>query len=185
MAKSKYAHVIGKVPKEMPGGEPRFRDAVEARKRELVGVETALIGRVKPAALGLRYQAIRKQKELLSEQESALNVEQAALEELLQTVFEEEGLKSLQLEDGSTIAVSHEPQATVIDKEGLIAWAKENGYERMLTLYAQTVNSIAKEILAEGGEVAMGEAPDGTPILTVMGGTVKLTQRPKMSLRKS
>lgn len=177
----KYDGVIKKLPRQATGfgEEPKVREKVDARKRELVESETQLVGAVKPTAIAAKYVAARAQKDLIAEQESAVNVEIKALEELLHTTFEAEGLSELKLADGSSVSVGNEPSTSIIDKDALIAWAKANGYERMLTLYSATVGAVAKEILLEGGEVVVNENGD----MTVMGGSVRVTSRPKTTLR--
>lgn len=170
----KYDSVIKKLPREMPGGEPKFREKVEARKRE-IGAETVSL-----SGLAQSYKQLRSEKDKIGEEESALNVEIAAIEELMHTAFEAEGLTSVKLADGSSVSVSEEPSATIVDRDRLLEWIKANGYERLLTIYSQTVGSLAKEILLEGGE----QAVDADGNLTVMGGAVRVTSRRKTTLRR-
>ena len=176
----KYDGVIKKLPKAELSGEPGFREKVEARKRELVELEMKLIGSVKPVALATRYVAARREKDRIAKEESAANLEVVAIEELMHVAFESEGLTSVKLADGSSVSVNLEPTAQVVDQDKLISWAKANGYERMMTLYAQTVGATAKDLLLEGAEMAQSE--DGT--MTLMDGSVKVSSKMKTTLRK-
>ncbi len=180
----KYDKVIGKLKAEPLQSEPKFREKVDARKREIVEAETKLLGVVKPGALALRYASVEKQVDLNRESASELSVEELALEELLSTVFEEDGLTELKVSTpwGAVMAVgvSNEPTTAVVDQERLVAWLKENGYEKLLTIHANTAGSLAKDILLEGGETKVNDDGD----VTVMGGSMRLRQRRKVSLRK-
>lgn len=169
----KYDAVVGKLQRDAPGGEPRFREKVEARKQDIVELETKLLGVVKPGALALRYVTARRQKDLIAEQESEANVEIQACAELLQVALEAEGLSSLKLSDGTSVTIGQEPTASIIDKDKLLAWAKANGYERMLTLHSQTVAALAKELLLSGDALSVDE--DGN--MTVMDGSVRVASR--------
>lgn len=173
----KYDKVIGKLPKAGPEGEPKFREKVEQRKRELI--EAA--GVLKPAAVAQQYTRARAEKDEIAERASAVEVDVQALDELMHTIFEEEGLSSLKLADGSSVTVGREPNASVVDKAALVKWAKANGYEAMLSMAWQSVNAIAKSFLEEGGEIALDENGD----MTVMGGSVRVQSRPKTTLRRS
>lgn len=172
----KHDALVARLPKAGPEGEPKFRERVEAYKRGLTSE-----GPMKPAQIAAQYADARQRKDALAAQESTINVEIQALEELLHTTFEEEGLASLRLADGSSVSVSREPNAAILDKARLLAWAKANGYEGMLTMAWQSVNALAKEILSEGGDVALNDDGD----MTVMDGAVRVTSRPKTTLRRS
>ena len=176
----KYDGVIKKLPRDAPGGEPKFREKVEARKRELVELETKLSGALKPAAIAQKYAAARRESDRVAERETEVSLEVRALEELMQTVFEAEDLSSLKLGDGTSISVAPEPTATVLDHEKMITWIKANGYERMLTLYAATIGAIAKELLLQGDALTTDE--DGN--MTVMNGAVRIGSRMKTTMRK-
>jgi hypothetical protein len=70
--------------------------------------------------------------------------------------FEAATVESLKTTGGHRVGVSPSIASQVVDNDKLIAWAKANGYERKLTLYAPTVLAIVKERLTEGQTL-----PDG------------------------
>lgn len=123
----------------------------------------------KPAALAKEYRALRLDREALDAQLAALNARLTAVEQLLWDSYEQDGLSSVKLDDGSSVSVQPEPAAQVQDRDALRAWAVANGMERALTLPWQTVNAVTKQRLLDGDPL-----PDG----------VAATVRTKTVLRK-
>ena len=184
MAKHDYSSVMKKLKFEGPEGDESFRKKVDARKRELVELEVKLVGVAKPGALALKYASARRAKDAANERVSEANVEVQALEELVTQAFEQEGLTELKVQTpwGEVASVAVDPDITtaVIDRDKLVEWLKANGYERSLTVYANTAAAIAKEILRSGE----GQEVNADGDLVVMGGAVRVRARTKTTLRK-
>jgi hypothetical protein len=148
----KYAHVIKGLAKKSLSDDPTFQEVVEARKRELVGIAG------NATALAAAYVDARNAKERHAELEVPLNVEVAAVEQMLWQAYENANVSSIKSGD-RVVAVEQQPYAKVIDPGALRAWAIENGHEGNLSLPWQTVNALAK--LAILGE---GSMPDGIEV---------------------
>ena len=153
--------MMGGLPKAAPT-DPTFQDKVDRRKGELAGPW-------KPGALAVEYRAVRRAREELDARVSEINVEIAALEQLIWSSFEDEGISSVRLENGDSVSVQPEPVASVKDHDALRSWAIANGHERQLQLPWVTVNAVAKQRLLDGEP-----PPDG----------VELAVRNKTVLRK-
>lgn len=150
----KYSGVLKGLPSKALSDDPTFQDVVNARKDELKAAGVA----DKPAALAAAYRDARHAKEAHDAAAVPLNVEIAAVEQLLWASFEESDITSMKVGD-KTVAVEKVPYAKVIDPGALRAWAIANGHEGNLSLPWQTVNALAK--LALLGE---GSMPEGVEV---------------------
>lgn len=147
----KNAEIVKKLPRVVP--EPgAWRDEVVSQK-ETVTDRT-------PAALAAEYERLRDKRDLCDERYKRAmrktNARIEAIEELIPAAFEAATVESLKTTGGHRVGVSPSIASQVVDNDKLIAWAKANGYERKLTLYAPTVLAIVKERLTEGQTL-----PDG------------------------
>jgi hypothetical protein len=145
----KYAEACSKLDPVDRSGP--FQQKVEQAKANYSGRGAA--------DLATAYAAIRAEKDSLAEQDSALNVHLAAVEQLMWDAYDAAGLTSLKLQSGASVRVGVEPSTTVTDRAALVAWAKANGLEGLLTLYAQTVGGIVRERLLSGLPM-----PDGVEV---------------------
>lgn len=136
------------------GDDPSFQDVVNARKDEL----TADGMRGDATRLAAAFVAARKAKEVHDEAAGPINVEIAAVEQLVWEAFETAEVTAVTA-GGYTVSVEQQPYSKVIDPSALRAWAIANGHEGNLSLPWQTVNALAKlSLLGEGS------APEGVEI---------------------
>lgn len=146
----KYDALIPRLPKGQPedlnyqAKVQRFKDTVTDRST---------------LALATQYIKARTVIEDIKAELYMMNVELAALEQLLeesqQNGAELWGLygvkeNALRLPDGSTIRVQLEPYGQVQDKERFRLWCIYNGYERQMHIWPSTMNAIVKERLVQG-----------------------------------
>lgn len=157
----KYTDVLLKLPK--------FTDTENVRFQALVAAFKGTVTDRSAAALARAYHDARVKKDALEDQVSSLNVEIEALVQLLDQAYEEEGVQTIKLENGASVAAEPEPYAAVLDREALRAWTVAQGLERLLSLPWQTTNSMTKEALLAGRPL-----PDG----------VEAFSKPKFVLRK-
>lgn len=120
-----------------------FWDDVAKKKDELKGLSAPEFANA--------YESARDAKDVLDARHKAemrpVTVELAAIYDMLPEVFEAQKVDTLRTSGGHSISTSPDIQTSVVDAEKLIEWAKQNGYERKLTLPAPTVKSIALERL--------------------------------------
>lgn len=163
--RGKYAHVMaGLAPAPV---DQTYQDKVNAEKQK--------IGKRQPTEIARMYGVLRAQKEALAAQEGILNLQLAALTQLLIESHEhqEEGWgqygvasNALRLPDGDTVRIQGEPYGQVTDKEAFRRWCIANGYESQLQIWPSTMNAIVKERCLSGEAL-----PDGTeafPKITVV-----------------
>lgn len=94
---------------------------------------------------------VKSQLEFLEEHRKELS----AFVELMKNVkipeaFDREQIKTFTLQDGTRVTKTERTTCGVLDKARAVAWLQENGYEDVpqLTINAQTMGSVAKEILS-------------------------------------
>jgi hypothetical protein len=142
----KYAHVIPGLPREL-GTEPAYQTKVNAAKAV---IRSEPDFKLHASALAKRYLAIRREKDLMKEQLSEVDLRLTAVTQLLADQYEVEGTSSVKLEDDSSVSIVLEPHASVFDRDALRAWAIEQGLERSLALPPMTVIALTKERLLQG-----------------------------------
>jgi hypothetical protein len=145
----KYSSVVANLPRL--AGEPGFQAKVEEAK-------TQIFNRA-PGDLAALYLRLRDVKDEIAAKESQLNVDLAAVEQLMWSAFEDAGLTSVKLSDGSSIRVQQEPFVTVLDRAAVRQWAEGNGLGESLQVPWMTLNSATKERLLAGLP-----APDGVEV---------------------
>jgi hypothetical protein len=155
----KYDSVLPGLPKAPPK-DPTYQMKVDQVKADIVGRE--------PIALAEVYITLRRMKERVQADLSAINLRIAAYEQLLDESQESHadgwgkyGVKhnALRLPSGDTIRVQPEPYGQVKDKEAFRRWCIENGYEGQLQLWPTTMNAVVRERLVAGEPL-----PDGTEV---------------------
>ena len=142
----KYSKVAAQLPRADPK-DGKFQEQVNARKAELGKTEQAA------GPLAKLYAGLKADKVELEAQEKALNINLAAVEQLMWSAFESAGVESLGLEGGGSISVSPDISVSVNNRDKMREWAVANGLERELTLYASTVESIMKQRLLAGADI--------------------------------
>ena len=98
------------------------------------------------------YDYQKHSKELLEKELRAVNLSLDALTSILVDRWEDKGLQTVKLADGSSVGLLDEPYPQVTDKEKLNAWCEANGLKESLNLQWQTLKSVVKNRL-ENGEV--------------------------------
>jgi hypothetical protein len=149
----KYQEVAKRLPKAEPK-DGAFQERVNKAKDEYRGDRT-------PSTLATKYAALRREKDELAEKESALNLQIAAVEQLMWDAFETGEVESLSLVGGGSVSVSDDVTAAVEDRAGLMAWVKKQGLESLLTLPAPTLLAMTKERVLAGDVL-----PDGVRVGT-------------------
>jgi hypothetical protein len=148
---SKYAHL--KLPR-IVSTEPSKQTKVDYKINEFL----VNLG-IKPtsAILAAAYAEVRRRKNALKEQLSALEVEVEAIKQLLVEQFESEDMSSLKLGNGDAVRIQIEPYLVVEVPAKFRKWCVANGFEQSLQLPWSTANSMVKGLLLRGKP-----EPDGT-----------------------
>jgi len=147
----KWTEIAKTLPRRQEEESP-FRLKVNAHKESARRNGIAGVEPVKAA-----YRVARSKKEELEARVSELNAEILACEELLADDATATGRETpYYYEDGARVEVNPSVAFSVEDAEKLMAWVRTNKLERLLSLNAQTRDSIARQRL-ESGEAL----PDG------------------------
>jgi hypothetical protein len=109
-----------------------------------------------PGALAKAYREVRAEKAAHDEAGKAINRRVAALEALLYNAYEEAGITSMKLDDGSSVGVYADPYVVTINRDAVREWAVANGHERDLNIHSQTLASIVKERALAGETLPEG-----------------------------
>lgn len=145
----KYDHIVDKLP-TLPGEEPSYQLKVDARKKQIVNEANQAGAVISSSMLAERYTAARLEKDSLDQDLYDLNVEIAAVSQMLVDQYEIDGISSLKLNTGERVAIQYEPYAVIEDREAFWNWCRANGYEREMQLHWKTMNGITKERLLQG-----------------------------------
>jgi hypothetical protein len=143
--RGKYSHLIGSLP-VLLNSDANQQERVDALKK-LFRVDPELSDTASYARL---YEDARQRKQAAEALLKSIEDEIEAVTQLLADRFDNEGLGSIKLENGTNISIWHEPYAQVEDKERFRQWCLRNGLERSLALPWQTMNSLTKERLLLG-----------------------------------
>jgi hypothetical protein len=167
--KGKWAHLVGTLPK-LVQEEPSRQEQIEFLKGEIITECREEQGGLLPTAAYLvdKYLSVRGAREDLEQQVKDLELEEAALKQMLEAQYEAEGVSNIKLRDGSSLGMHPEPHAVVVDKDKNREWATKNGLERHLALPWSTVNKELKEALERGEN-----PPDGVEAFMI----TKFTRR--------
>jgi hypothetical protein len=152
---------LEKLPVEMREGGQVYQDKINQVKASIATRE--------PSELAKEWKAIRAKEDDIETQAKAARLLRRALEQLIETAFEDHGLEMLKLAEGGSVTYRPEPKAVVIDKEAYHEWCVEKGLTPLMNLPWQTTNSDAKQALLDGQPL-----PPGVSVYTV----------PKFTLRK-
>jgi hypothetical protein len=142
----KYDHIIDNLP-TWQNEEPSYQAKIDAKKRE---VYTEIGEALSSSALANLYKQAREEKEIAEKVLYDVNLELAAISQMLIDRYEIDGITKTTLDTGESVAIQYEPYAVVEDKEAIWNWCKANGYEREMHLSWQTLNAITKDRLLQG-----------------------------------
>lgn len=142
------------IVKDLPAlqEERSYQETVNARKREIV--EEMI--EVTPHSLATRFKVERERKSGVEDELSAVNLDIAALEQLIRDAYAQAGITSLKLTTGGTVSTQPEPYSSVKDRDQLYDWCIEQKLQRSMALPWQTLNSIVKERLQNGDALPPG-----------------------------
>lgn len=142
----KYSALAKKLPQKpesIPEWLQEHLDAIPEDKRT-------------PGDLLQLYKAARVVKDDLAKKEKDNNKHILALEVLIRRTFKAAGLEDMKAKGGGRISIHPDVRTSVTDRDAVRAWAKENGHERDLNINAKTLDSLAKSLLLETGELIPG-----------------------------
>lgn len=157
----KYDKVLKSLPR-LPIEQTDYQEKVDLAKEEYQSLNIT--------ELAEKYISVRRQLDLLKDQEKAINVKVEALNQLGTAAFEATGAASIKLEDGASVSLQFEPYPGVGDREKFRLWCLNEGMERSMHLHNQTMKGLINERLLGGLE-----PPPGVKVFT----KVKLTARGK------
>ena len=89
-------------------------------------------------------------KEGIEDLLSECNLRITAVEQMLVDAYETEGVTSLKLEEGGSLAVQVEPYAQVQDRDVYRRWCVEQGLENLMTVPWATTSKLTKDRLLNG-----------------------------------
>lgn len=106
------------------------------------------------------YRQVRQRKTVHEAAETDINVDQVAFESLISETFVAENRdKPYYFSDGGRIEVSDQISVRAADQDAVVTWAKENGYERMLSMNPKRLEGLTKAALEAGQSI-----PDGVVV---------------------
>lgn len=155
----KYSKIIDKLA-PAPPENPAYQERVQKRKDAIRAGQTHT-----PESLAKLYAEQRRNKAALETAESLVNLELAALEQLLleSNRSDEPGWglygatdDMIRLASGAKIVIQREPVGKVVDKEAFRLWCLKEHLEQKMSLPWQTMNSIAKERFIAGAPPPAG-----------------------------
>jgi hypothetical protein len=158
---SKYERLFRGLARTL-GTEPKFQDLVNQKKAEIPDG-------LSPTELATLYRQISDEKDEAAAKAAEIQVRLAAVEQRMWSAFDEAGIDNIGFADGYRVAVTQKTSVKTEDRDKVIAWMKTNGFERLLSVHAQTLSTLTLERLLE--ELP---PPDG----------VSVTLYPKTSLTK-
>jgi len=122
---------------------------------------TSFSGLSKTSDIVDKYVELRKKKAVIDAKLKDVNLLLEAIGEMLIKQYEAQGIDTMRLVSGASVAVNPEPKVRVTDPDACREWAKKEGLERLLSIPWQTLNSMAKERLLSGDPF-----PEGTELKT-------------------
>jgi len=162
----KYDSLYTKLERKTVEHEPKFSALVKARVEGITERS--------PIALALLFQRIQDEKDRLKAEyearEAELNVELAALDQVMQAAFEDAGIKDVGLSDGRRVALDPGISVRTTNKDAVMNWFRNEGLEGHFSVHSATLATLVKERALEGLPT-----PDG----------IEITTFNKLSLKKS
>jgi hypothetical protein len=122
--------------------------------------------------LGEAFIGLRAERDTAEEALKNVNIQLAAVEQLMLTTMEDQGLSSFRITTGQNFIINDSPHTTVKDRAANRQWFIDHGLTDVLSVPWQTQNAMVKGILEdplEGdpnrpGEVRPKEMPAGIEI---------------------
>jgi len=142
----KYDRVLKELPR-LPVERTDYQARVDLAKD---AVREALGRPATTSELADTFVKLRREKDDLNEQMSALNLKIEAIEQLTVAAFEAEDVQSLKMADGASVSVQIAPYAGVKDKETFRLWCLEQGFAHEMHLHPSTTQGLVKERLLSG-----------------------------------
>jgi len=162
VAKGKYKHLRGKLPKFK--NPPAWQEKVNDAKTLYVKLDTTDLGR--------EFANFKVRKSTLEANIKDINTELEALSQLIVDRLEDGELEAIELANGIKVAIKDEPYASIDDRKKFYDWIKKTKQSGLLKINFQTLNAITKEMLIAGKK-----NPPGTKIF--MKTSAKVTGLPK------
>lgn len=157
----KYDAMLEGLPNVPQESDPNRQTKIEALKVEYNDLTAE--------ALVTLYATVRRQRDALKVQESALQLKLDAVVQLLidsqdqgsDPAWGAYGAKdnAIRLPNGDVFRLDKEPASTVVDPEAFRLWCLNNGYERVMHVHPGKRESIAAERMLAGDP-----APDGITV---------------------
>lgn len=156
--KGKYEDILPllrKMPSSALFEDPKYGEKVEAMKRLLLegdpdNDKPPTFTEITGSALALEYTLLRREKGRIEDELSGVNLRLEAVKQLMLVQFEQEGVKSVTLADGTNVRHQPEPHAVVKNPDVFRQWCIDNGLERSLQLPWAKTNAMTKEFLLRG-----------------------------------
>jgi len=140
------------------GSEKDWREKVDAAKRRLVGAANPEDANV--ARLARKVATARREKHELEERISELNLDLAALDEVMAQVLENEEQQSVKLSDGVVVYLKRTVYPSIFDKQKSFAWMKKHLSPAelfgMLSVHPSTYKSFVTDLVERGEEPPAG-----------------------------
>lgn len=138
---SKYKRLFKDLTRTL-GTDPKFQDLVELKKAEI----PAGLG---PTELATLYRQVSEEKDAANAALAEVQVRLSAFEQRMWSAFDEAGVDNVGFADGYRVTVTQKPSVKTEDRDKVLAWLKENGFERLLSVHAQTLSTLTLERLLE------------------------------------
>jgi len=132
--------------------EPRPRTERQQRVDELVAGFAGWTA----AALATKYREVRREKDALEEKLSGVQEMLDAATAAVVSKYDADGLQSVKLEDGDSVAWNVEPLPSVKDKAAFRAWCVGQGLEGEFQMHPSTAAALIKARIEEGEELPPG-----------------------------
>lgn len=152
MGKGKYTGKVEQLPKLPANDEedPRYQDKVDAEKSRVMRDHFQDKPPRTPALLEL-YITVREARDDLKSRLKGAQLTLTALEQLVASRYETEGVTSVKLSTGDSVRTESAPHAVVEDPVAFTAWCrKDPDLATQLTLPWPRANALTKERLIAG-----------------------------------
>jgi hypothetical protein len=140
VAKGKYRHLRGKLPKfENP---PAWQEKVMEAKKVYLTLDTT--------DLGQAMADFKNQKNTLEGQIKNINTVLEALSQLIVDRMEDNDMEAIELANGIKVGIKDEPYTSIEDQKKFYDWIKKTKQQGLLKINYQTLNAITKDLIING-----------------------------------
>jgi len=173
----KWTEVAKGLPQEELEPGP-FREKINALKDERRS--RAL------AALAEEYRAVRAEGDAHEEKGKGISARRLALESLIAETFKTEDRDiPFSFENGDRVQCSDQIAVKCADNDKVLAWVKEKGLERLLSVHASRLTSLMKTRIESGEEtIELTTDEKGRPRGVLLGGGVEVAMYPEVKFVK-